>query len=196
MDKETNLREKKKLIIDALRRCLERDVYSNITVQQVADESGFSKGGLLHYFFSKEDMYHELVDTMCRDILAGQKQVLKGLSNASDQASLSALYSIEQFFLDKNNIHVFLNLLLYSFEDETVNKRFHMFFQDLSLFYRTLIDEKYEKIPSRRKTDLPSTLQARLLMITVMASGIFETVDPVNLDQNQLTRYILSFLKA
>jgi AcrR family transcriptional regulator len=195
MDKETNLKEKKKIIIDALRRCLERDVYSNITVQQVADESGFSKGGLLHYFYSKEDMYHELVDTICLDIVSGQKQILRGLDIVSDQASLSALYGIEQFFLDKNNIHVFLNLLLYSFENETVSKRFSMFFRELSGFYQGLIDGKYETFEKKRKTDLSSDVLARILMMTIMASGIFETVDPIDLDKDQLTRYILSFLK-
>ena len=78
MDKEAKLREKKKLIIEALKRCLERNVYSNITVQEVADEAGFSKGGLLHYFQSKEDMYLELIRDLFEEITADHEKMIEG----------------------------------------------------------------------------------------------------------------------
>ncbi|MBN2434260.1 MAG: TetR/AcrR family transcriptional regulator [Spirochaetes bacterium] len=196
MDKEQKIKEKKHEIINAFRSCLERDVYSNITIQNVADECGLSKGGLLHYFGAKEDLYFELVQQLCDDITAGRRSVLQGIADSNDQASLSTLYVIEQFFLDKNNIHVLLNLLLLSFEDESVREVFKKFFHENMGFFQTLIEKKYQDIPQRRKSDLPAADLARILQIIVLAAGIVELVDPVNFDHNHLTTYILSILKG
>ena len=46
--KEDKVQKKKKIIVDSLKSCLRKNVYSKITVQDIADESGFSKGGVLH----------------------------------------------------------------------------------------------------------------------------------------------------
>jgi AcrR family transcriptional regulator len=54
MKKAEKIDAKKLSIIKALERRLERDVYSRITVQDIADEAGFSKGGLLYYYPTKE----------------------------------------------------------------------------------------------------------------------------------------------
>ena len=59
--KEEKILKKKKIIIDALKVRLRNDVYSKITVQDIADEAGFSKGGVLHYFSTKEDIYLALI---------------------------------------------------------------------------------------------------------------------------------------
>jgi TetR/AcrR family transcriptional repressor of bet genes len=142
MDKEQKLKEKKLEIITAFRRCLESNVYSNITIMDVAEEAGLSKGGLLHYFGAKEDLYFELVQQLCNDITAGRRSVLEGIANSKEQASISALYVIEQFFLDKNNIHVILNLLLLSFEDESVREVFKKFFHENLGFFQELIEKK------------------------------------------------------
>ncbi|HRX16942.1 MAG TPA: TetR/AcrR family transcriptional regulator [Spirochaetota bacterium] len=154
------------------------------------------QGGLLHYFGAKEDLYFELVQQLCDDITAGRRSVLQGIADSNDQASLSALYVIEQFFLDKNNIHVLLNLLLLSFEDESVREVFKKFFHENMGFFQTLIEKKYQDVPQRRKSDLPAADLARILQIIVLAAGIVELVDPVNFDHNHLTTYILSILKG
>ena len=196
MDKEAKLREKKKLIIEALKRCLERNVYSNITVQEVADEAGFSKGGLLHYFQSKEDMYLELIQDLFEEITAEHEKMVEGNLETIEQASLTALLSIEKFFLDRRTTKIFLNLMLYAFEDQKIMKQLRDFLHRHLEFYKTLIEKSRDGATLRRKTDLDPAVTARIAQIVVLGSGIFESVDATDLDHTNLVRYILSMLKG
>ena len=203
MDKEAKLKEKKKLIIEALKRCLERNVYSNITVQEVADEAGFSKGGLLHYFQSKEDMYLELIRDLFEEITGDHEKMVAGNLEAVEQASLTALLSIEKFFLDRRTTKIFLNLMLYAFEDEKIMKQLRDFLHKHVEFYTSLIglveDHQHGHGPGvqlRRKTDLDPETSARIAQIVVLGAGIFESVDATDLDHTKLVRYVLSMLKG
>ena len=196
MDKEAKLKEKKKLIIEALKRCLERNVYSNITVQEVADEAGFSKGGLLHYFQSKEDMYLELIRDLFEEITGDHEKMVAGNLEAVEQASLTALLSIEKFFLDRRTTKIFLNLMLYAFEDEKIMKQLRDFLHKHVEFYTSLIEKSREGVQLRRKTDLDPETSARIAQIVVLGAGIFESVDTTDLDHTKLVRYVLSMLKG
>ena len=164
MDKEAKLKEKKKLIIEALKRCLERNVYSNITVQEVADEAGFSKGGLLHYFQSKEDMYLELIRDLFEEITGDHEKMVAGNLEAVEQASLTALLSIEKFFLARRTTKIFLNLMLYAFEDEKIMKQLRDFLHKHVEFYTSLIEKSREGVQLRRKTDLDHTKLVRYVL--------------------------------
>jgi AcrR family transcriptional regulator len=199
MDKEIKIKEKKKIIIEALKRCLERDVYSNITVQEVADEAGFSKGGLLHYFQSKEDMYMDLIKDLFDEIRGGQTEVLSGNLLTQEQASISALYGIEKFFLDKRTTKIFLNLILYGFEDENIMKQLREFMNQHLEIYRNLIEKSRESgvvSPSRTNSDLDPMTAARIAQIVVIGAGLFESFDPTNIDHTILVKYVISLLKG
>lgn len=196
MDKETKIREKKKVIIEALKRCLVRDVYSRITVQEVAEESGFSKGGLLHYFPSKEDMYQELIQDLFQEIQRDHLHILKGTIDSNEKAGLSALFGIEKFFLDKSTVKIILNLLLYAYEDEKIMEFLKKFLHEHLEFYRSIIAETRQNIPSNRKTDFDPQITARIAQIIVLSAGLIEAVDPIDIDHTCLVRYVVSLLKG
>jgi AcrR family transcriptional regulator len=198
MDKEIKIREKKKIIIEALKRCLERDVYSNITVQEVADEAGFSKGGLLHYFQSKEDMYMDLIKDMFDEIRGDHLKVLSGNLLTQEQASISALYGIEKFFLDKRTTKIFLNLILYGFEDENIMKQLREFMNQHLEIYKNLIEKSREAGVANQKSnlDLDTLTAARIAQIVVIGAGLFESFDPTNIDHTVLVKYVISLLKG
>lgn len=200
MDKEIKIKEKKKIIIEALKRCLERDVYSNITVQEVADEAGFSKGGLLHYFQSKEDMYMDLIKDLFDEIRGGQSDVLSGNLLTQEQASISALYGIEKFFLDKRTTKIFLNLILYGFEDENIMKQLREFMNQHLDIYKNLIEKSRANSsspsPSKTVADLDPLTAARIAQIVVIGAGLFESFDPTNIDHTVLVKYVISLLKG
>lgn len=196
MDKEAKIKEKKKIILEALKRCLEKNVYSNITVQEVATEAGFSKGGLLHYFPSKEDMYLELLDNIFLEIQHDHLSVLHGSLRSNEKASLSALFGIEKFFMDKRTVKIFLNLLLYSFEDEEIAKKIREFIRNHRKLYEELIEETRVSSQSRRKTDVDSKTTARIAQIIVLASGVLEAVDSTDLDHINLVKYLIALFKG
>jgi AcrR family transcriptional regulator len=197
MDKENKIKEKKKIIIEALKRCLERDVYSNITVQEVADEAGFSKGGLLHYFQSKEDMYMDLIKDIFDEIRSDHLKVLTGNLLATEQASISALYGVEKFFLDRRTTKIFLNLILYGFEDENIMKHLREFMRQHLDIYKGLIEKSRDSgAPRNRNSDLDPSTAARIAQIAVIGAGLFEAVDPTDMDHTVLVRYAMSLLKG
>jgi AcrR family transcriptional regulator len=53
-DKETLARER---IIDAALRMISRSGSSNVTMEEIARAAGFSKGGVAHYFSSKDQLF-------------------------------------------------------------------------------------------------------------------------------------------
>jgi AcrR family transcriptional regulator len=196
VDKEKKIREKKKIIIDALKACLERDVYSRITVQDVADEAGFSKGGLLYYFSTKENLYIQLLEDLFNEIEEDHINVIKGNLESIEKAGLSALNVIEKFFLNKNNVKIFINIILYGYEDEKIMEMLRNFLRKHLNLYQTIISDARQNIPGRRKTDFDPQLIARIAQIISMCAGIFESIDPIELDSMNLVRYINSLFRG
>lgn len=196
MDKEAKIKEKKKIILDALKRCLERNVYSNITVQEVATEAGFSKGGLLHYFPSKEDMYIELLDSIAKEIQEDQLSVLHESLQINERASLSALYGVEKFFMDKQTVKIFLNLLLYSFEDEQIADRIRTFIRNHRKLYEDLVIDSRKDSKNEKDDQLDPKTIARIAQIIVLSSGVLESVDSSEIDHINLVKYIISLFKG
>ena len=118
LSKEDKVKKKKGIIIDALKRCLQRDVYSRVTVQDIADEAGFSKGGVLHYYSTKEDIYLELIKDIFTGLEKAQKDLIESEEESKVMAPLSALLGVESFIMDKANVRIIVNLVLYAFEEE------------------------------------------------------------------------------
>ncbi|HNV48316.1 MAG TPA: TetR/AcrR family transcriptional regulator, partial [Spirochaetota bacterium] len=62
MNREEKAKRNKKAILSAIKRCLDRVAYSYISMQDVADEAGISKGGLRYYYPTKESLYMALIE--------------------------------------------------------------------------------------------------------------------------------------
>jgi len=196
MDKSEKIRKKKKAIIEALKRCLARDVYSRITVQGIADEAGFSKGGVLYYFPIKEQMYVELMEEMFRDIASDHERALKGNLKSDEKASISALYEVERFVLDRNTIKILINLVMYGFEEEKIMQPIRMFLNRHLEFYKSVINEARQDTPTRRKTDFEPDFIARIAQMTVLSAGFLESIEKTDFDSSKLIRYIISLFKG
>ncbi|MFW5770638.1 MAG: TetR/AcrR family transcriptional regulator [Spirochaetota bacterium] len=196
MDKQEKIRKKKIIILDALKQCLQQDVYSRITVQDVADEAGFSKGGLLHYFPTKEEMYLELMEYIFNDIQYDHRQVLKGNLESKEKASISAMYGIERFILDTSTIRIFINLVMYAYEEEKIMIRLRQFIRQHLELYQNIIDDARSDIPNRRKSDFDAEFTARIAQMIVLSTGLFESIDPVPMDTLNVMKYIISLFKG
>ncbi len=192
MAKEEKIREKKKHIIEALKRLLGKEVYSQISIEDVAKEAGLSKGGLRHYFPTKEELYVELIEDFFNQIEKDNIGIIKDL-DSNDKAFVSTLYGIEQFLLDKKNIRIFINMILYGFEDEKIMGLIQKFVRGhLSLFEDIIIDN--------RKSDGENNLEdtqfiGRITQIILLCAGLFESIDPIKMDTPQLIEFILELFK-
>jgi AcrR family transcriptional regulator len=183
--KEEKIRKKKKIILDALKRCLDRDVYSKITVQDIADEAGFSKGGVLHYFSNKEDIYLALVE----DIFHEFEEAYVSM------APMSALVGVENFIADKTNIRIMINLFLYAFEEEKIMNQIKLYINKLRYFYLNIIP-RGDDLNHRRKSDLEPKYLARIAQTVVLFLGLMETIDPIEIDNLEIIKYITTLLKG
>ncbi len=196
MDKQEKIRKKKTVILEALKQCLQKDVYSRITVQDVADEAGFSKGGLLHYFPTKEEMYLELMEYIFNEIQHDHREVLKGNLESKEKASISALYGIERFMLDTSTIRIFINLVMYAYEEDKIMIRLREFVRQHLDLYQNIIDEARSDIPNRRKSDFDPEFTARIAQIIVLSTSLFESIDPIPMDTMNVMKYIISLFKG
>jgi AcrR family transcriptional regulator len=196
INKEEKARKKKKIIVEALKRCLERDVYSRITVQDIADEAGFSKGGLLYYFSTKEELYIELMNDLFTEIEQDHVNILEGVLHSNEKAGISALYGIEKFFLNKKTLRIFLNLILYGFEEEKIMEHIRTFIRKHLNLYQGIVTEARANIPQRRKTDFETQVIARIAQIIVLSAAIFESIDPTEMDSMNLVRFINALFKG
>lgn len=198
--KEDKIKKKKKVITDALKNCLQKDVYSRVTVQDIADEAGFSKGGVLHYFSTKEDIYLELLGEILAGLEKAHVDILqwdqKTNSSSDVMAPLSALLGVESFILDKKNIRILINLVLYGFEEEKIMKIMREFISKHKTFYNNVIARSRENRPSRRKSDLDSQSLSRMAQTIVLFIGILEYIDPSEIDYVDIVKYVSTILKG
>ncbi|MFC1668948.1 TetR/AcrR family transcriptional regulator [Spirochaetota bacterium] len=184
--------KKKKHIVEALKRLLETNVYSQISIEDVAEEADLSKGGLRHYFPTKEELYTGLIEDFFGQIEKDHSGALEGLEN-EDKVFVSTLFNIERFLNDKRNIRVFMNLILYGFEDEKIMHIIRKFTRNqLNQFIMRLKDSSGNNL---RQTESDNQFKARITQIILLCAGIFETIDPIEMETPRLIRHLLSLSK-
>ncbi len=194
--KEEKTREKKKHIIEALKNCLANNVYSQITVQDVADAAGFSKGGLLYYYATKEDLYIDLIHEYFSELERDHAAVIRGNLHSDEKAGISALFVIEKLVLDRQNVRIFINLVLYGYEDPKIMNILQSHVRTHLELFQDIIGDARADLPSRRKTDYDARFIGRIAQLIVFNAGMLESVDPIDLDPLLLVQYINSLFKG
>ena len=192
MAKELKLKEKKKHIIEALKSLLGREVYSQISIEDVAKEAGLSKGGLRHYFPTKEELYVELIEDFFNQIMNDNIGIIQDLDH-NDQALVSTLYDIEKFLRDKKNIRILINIILYGFEDEKIMAMIQKFIRNhLSMYEEIILNSR-----GKERSSSPEDLQfiGRITQIILLCAGLFESIDPIQMETPRLIEYILRLFK-
>lgn len=192
MGKEEKIREKKKLIIEALKRLLEKEVYSQISIEDVAREAGLSKGGLRHYFPTKEELYVELIEDFFNQIEKDNIGIIKDLDN-NDKAFISTLYGIEKFLLDKKNIRILINMILYGFEDEKIMGLIQKFIRNHLSLYENIIINNYQDETTPNPED--TQFAGRITQIILLCAGLLESIDPIKMDTPRLIEFVLEVFK-
>jgi AcrR family transcriptional regulator len=193
MKKELKVIKKKKHIIEALKRCLEKDVYSQISLEDVAKEAGFSKGGLRHYFPTREELYVALIESFFNQIQRDQIGVVQGLDlDKNDKALITTLFGIEKFLLDKKNMRILINIILYGFEDEKIREIIKKFIRNHLNLYTSTIKEL---TTGSEVVESEAQFIGRITQVILLFAGILEYIDPINVDTPKLIEFILKMYK-
>jgi len=184
--------QKRKDILNALTRLLDRHSYSYISMQDVADEAGISKGGLRYHFPTKESLFRGLLEDFFYDIETGHLQMLSMLEEKGDRAVISTLLNIESFVLNKKNIKVFVNLILYSLEVPGFMAPMKDFFRKHLEMYKQIIEQAKTDLPKIDRKEFDLEFLARITQIIFISSGLIEAIDPISMEPQKLARYVLS----
>ena len=193
MKKELKVIKKKKHIIEALKRCLEQDVYSQVSLEDVAKEAGFSKGGLRHYFPTREELYVALIENFFNQIQRDQIGVVQGLDlDKNDKALITTLFGIEKFLLDKKNMRILINIILYGFEDEKIREIIKKFIRNHLNLYSTTIRDLKSGVDV---AESEAQFIGRITQVILLFAGILEYIDPINVDTPKLIEFILTLYK-
>lgn len=185
---------KKKHIIETLKKMLETRVYSQISIEDVAQEAGLSKGGLRHYFAAKEDLYTELIEFFFNQIQQDNIRVIQEMElDGKDRAFISTLFGLEMFLQEKKNIRVLINIIQYGLEDEKIMQIIRKFMHGHLNLYETLIRDFRKETVSQKDQD--TRLLARITQTILLFTGIFEVIDPINLKTSSLLENIMNLYK-
>ena len=183
---------KRKNIIDALKRLLDKYSYSYISMQDVADEAGISKGGLRYYFPTKESLFIGLLEDFFSGIESDHMKMVNSQDGSGDRAVLSTLFNIESFVLNQKNIKIFINLILYGLEKPEMMKPISIFFRKHLDMYKRVIEQAKHDLPQIDKKEFNTEFLARITQIILLSTGLLESIDPIGIDPSKLARYVLS----
>jgi len=192
MNKEDNIAIKKKHIMNSLKILLEKYSYSYVSMQDVANEGGISKGGLRYYFPTKESLFIGLLEDFFQEIEEDHIRMINMQNESSDRAVLSTLFNIENFVLNQKNIKIFINLILYGLENPKMMEPISIFFRKHLQMYKKIISQAKTDLPPIDKKEFDMDFLARITQIIFLSAGLLETIDPIGMDPARLARYVLS----
>ncbi len=198
MKKPEKIARKKKFIIEALKRRLDKYAYSYVSIQDVADEAGISKGGLRYYFPTKESLYEELIQDFFNQIEQDHLQIINNPHLEQDRFFLSTLLGIEHFVLNEANIKVFVNLMLYGLQDEKMREPIKKFFRNHLELYKRVVMQTHEdrkSLPPMNREDFDIEFLARIAQVIFLSTGLLEAIDPIGIEPTRLTRYVISLFE-
>ncbi|HEY1406705.1 MAG TPA: TetR/AcrR family transcriptional regulator [Spirochaetota bacterium] len=193
MDKQ-QLELKRKSILAALKRLLDRHSYSYISMQNVADEAGISKGGLRYHFPTKETLFLGLLEDFFTEIESAHTRMVDAQEGNRDKVVLSTLFNIESFVLDRRNIKVFINLILYAMEVPSMMVPVQTFFRQHLEKFKLMVETAKSELPRINKAEFDMEFLARITQVLLLSVGLFEALDPTGMEPAKLTRYVLSLL--
>lgn len=191
---EDKVKARKRRITSALKILLQKHVYSQISIQEIADEAGYSKGGVLHYFSTKDDIYIELINEIGAELNYVHRRVLKIDLNSEEMAPISSLLGVESFVLDRANTKILTNIILYSFENDTLRQMMTRLFRNHRIFYENIIKDNMKNDETGDGLDDKTT--ARIIQAVIYFIGLIEEFDPINLDYTKVVKYISGMLRA
>jgi len=93
---------RKNQIIDAALQTIAKEGYANVTMEDISQVAGLSKGGLAHYFQSKEDLFKTTFQVFFQRIFTRGEEIMHRCDNPFDKLiSFGWLYDH-----DDQDIHI------------------------------------------------------------------------------------------
>jgi len=188
--------EKRKLLIRTTYKLIAEFGFSNITLQDVADKAGVSKGIILYYFENKDELFASLLEWLVKKI---ESNIRVEVSKAETPVEKIKAYLNSTFFGIKENrefYKVYLDFLSQSAHDDALRK-FNIYFYDQCRQIQTqMIKEGIEQKVFREVDLAESCVVFRSVIDGLNIRWLFDEPEKFDFYKRAALNTILAYLRV
>jgi AcrR family transcriptional regulator len=138
------LKDKKKThLLNAITNCLRKTNYDDLTVNEIVDEAGISRGSFYNYFNNKNDAVLSLVESKLKEHFESFIEAVKDSDYRLFDGTRKVYYDIENILSDEINLALMKNLKFFS-ELWFESMKSHKYKQYLDDKVKWLVENSYE----------------------------------------------------
>lgn len=138
------LKDKKKThLLNAITTCLRKTNYDDLTVNEIVDEAGISRGSFYNYFNNKNDAVLSLVESKLKEHFESFIEAVKDSDYRLFDGTRKVYYDIENILSDEINLTIMKNLKFF-YELWFESMKSHKYKQYLDDKVKWLVENSYE----------------------------------------------------
>ena len=157
---------KPEIMAAALRKIAENGVH-NITMDDIAEEAGLSKGGIAHYFSSKEELILQAIQDFTTTNIQRIRESLDRRDNMLEQIASFGIVDFQDTAQGKFRHSIVLNIMALAVHDEAYRKIYHEWVENNVTTIRNALED--EANAGRLKID---DIHNTARMISAMTHGL------------------------
>lgn len=165
----------RRLVLDAARRVFLARGYHAASLDQIADEAGFSKGVVYSQFDSKADMFLALLEERIDERAAENASMVEGLSRADGIAALTA-NAARRERAESDWWLLLIEFRVHAARDSELNRRYAALHARTLDGIARLIERLYER--AGEPPPLPSRDLAQLVLTVSVGARLEHAADP------------------
>ncbi len=173
----------KEIILNATRTLLETRAIADISLAEIADAAGISKGTLYYHYKTKGEVFFDLTD---RYLNEQYEDFIRWTENKEKDTSIQRLV---KYVVERNTTSAGLRIQLFSEAqtgDEAIRKRLIKRYDE----FQRLISEKISE-----RTDISADFLTWLILLTSDGIIIQEVIRNGNFDTDKFIAQIVQFLE-
>lgn len=143
----------KDFIITSSLNILAKKGYANLSVDDIAKEAGYSKGGLLHYFSSKDEIMVETISSLIRDLLDSLFNQREKDITPKEELRKKLIWTLREAVENKVRTKVILDFLAQASNDAVIRKIMIDYNNSILAGIHKLIEEGKEAGQFKKDTD-------------------------------------------
>ena len=155
-------------LVQAAAKVFTRRGYDNASLDEVAEEAGFTKGAVYSNFKGKEDLFLATIDAHFEERLESIKRVMQEDPGEEGIAHAAGMDFMQKLNADPEYFALFFEFWAYAQRNPAVKKKFLPRIQR----FRSALAELFEAKTEKGLVELPIPSEQLASMLIAMAAGI------------------------
>ncbi len=179
-------RKRKEHIILSAYKVLSEKGYSNTSMEGISREAGYSKGGIFHYYDSKDDLMLEVISSFIKVILEAIQEAGRERENPYEQLREKLQWVMKMALTQKGQIRVILDYFSQSIGNNAFRDVITKYNDDIVTHLASLIDELKENGIVRK--DVDSVIMSGMLLSTIIYGYFWRLIVSDNLSEDSIDK--------